>query len=187
MMRSTSSWTPEVLGRCPAVRAHDAESRGPRRPSAARRTSASARRWPAGCEVALHREDAVDDDELPGVRARRWRAAAPGAPCRCGGSASSRRRQAQPSTREAWSMPVGEDHVVAADEGRDGPEVGLEAGGEDQRRLLPEELRESVSSSSCRVEGAVEEAASRAGRCRTSARAASAAASITRGSLARPR
>ena len=111
-------------------------------------------------DVALHREDAVDDDEHAAAVARpRARA--------CFSSLSSRlwrngrslaRDSRQPSRIEAWSpesaitvSPGREDRAERAD-------VGLVAGGEDERVLGAHPLRDLALELEVQVDRAVEQA-----------------------------
>jgi hypothetical protein len=116
-----------------------------------------------GCESSLHREHAVGDDDLPrlGVGALEQRlevrhvvvpvALLLGEP------------QPDAVHQRGMVLPVGEDDVVAAEDGGHGGHVGLESGGAGERRLAVEELGQARLQLLVQGQRSVQQAAPRAG------------------------
>ena len=131
-----------------------------------------------GRDVALHREHAVDGDQRAALLARTG-ARAPASRSRdvvvAEAHRLAERQRAAVDDRGVVEL-VDEDGVVAADQALDDAEVGLVAGREDERGLVPHEFGEVGLELLVQVERAVQEAA-----------AGAAGAVAARARLARPR
>ena len=162
--------------------------RAPRRPSAARRRPGRARRSAAAgrCRPPCEKTPSTTTSTPPPSSAARWSIFSSRSSRLCLNGRSLAREIRQPSRIEAWSAestitvsPGAEDRPQRAD-------VGLVAGGEDDRLLGAHPLRELALEVQVQVERAVEQpAAGQAGAVACRARRARPAR--TRGSAVRPR